>query len=272
MKLRVFEQYPTLVLLAVALLVSAPNHALAVLSQAALDDVGIVPPANAALPLSAVMTDEAGNEATLGGVLAPHPASIVIFSDYTCRSVCGTALAMAATALEDPALSDLDVGLVSLSIDPKDGPAEARTMRDSQIPSASSLAARTRFMSEEAATIEALTKAAGYRYRYDSESDQFAHPVAALVVDAEGRVGRILPSLSLVPKTLRLALVETGQGRVGGLLDQIRLRCYAFDPALGIYRSQIDTVLRAAGILTVMLLALFLLGLVRRGRRQEGSA
>ena len=98
----------------------------------------------------------------------------------------------------------------------------------------------------KADAIRAETVAAGYHYVYDKSVDQFAHPAVAYVVTAKGRISRVLSGLGLDANDLRLALVDAGKGRVGTFADRIRLLCYCFDPATGIY-SAVDLAHHARG-------------------------
>ena len=49
----------------------------------------------------------------------------------------------------------------------------------------------------------------------------------------EGHVSRVLNGLALDPDTVRLALVEAGQGRIGSLVDRLHVLCYGLDPLTG---------------------------------------
>ena len=64
-----------------------------------------------------------------------------------------------------------------------------------------------------------------------------------------------------------LALVEAGEGHVGSAVDQALLYCYHYDPTNGKYGFVIMNVVRAAGVLTVVLLGLTI---VRNVRRRPG--
>jgi protein SCO1/2 len=89
---------------------------------------------------------------------------------------------------------------------------------------------------------------------------------------SDGHVSRMLSSLALQPNDLRLALIEAGGGRIGGLTGRIALLCYGFDAVHGIYTWQIVTLLRIAGGLTVAVLATALgLMLWRTGRRGSSA-
>ena len=263
-----FQELAVLLLLAL-LLACVPAEAS--LSPADLASIVVVPSANAHLPGDAQVFDEDGRSRTFGESVARHPVSIVLFVDYTCESVCGTALAIAASSLTDPSLADLDVGLIVIGIDPKDGIEEAKRQRR-ETPNEAALGSRAVFLTADVASVERLTRSVGYAYRYDPERDQFAHPAAALFVDASGALARVASSLSLSAEPLRLSLIDVGKGRIGGLLDRIRLRCYAYDPVSGLYTSRIRGLLRFGATFTVLALGLGIALLVRAGGRRRESA
>jgi len=86
-------------------------------------------------------------------------------------------------------------------------------------------------------------------------------------VTADGRVGHALSGLALDAADLRLATVEAGNGRVGGVADQVRLLCYGFDPSHGLCNLAIGRALSIGGVVTVALLAGLLGFMIRCERR-----
>jgi len=86
-------------------------------------------------------------------------------------------------------------------------------------------------------------------------------------VTADGRVSHALSGLALDPADMRLAIVEAGDGRIGSVVDQVRLLCYGFDPSHGFYNLAIGRALSIGGGVTVALLAGFLGFMFRRERR-----
>ena len=108
----------------------------------------------------------------------------------------------------------------------------------------------------------------GISYAYDAEHDQFAHPAAAYVISPEGRIARVLSGIGLNGSDLRLALIDAGEGQIGTFIDHVRLLCYGFDPAQGIYTSAIERWLMAAAAGTVIVLAGWLAVLIRQARRK----
>lgn len=259
-------------LLAIVAAVVAPARpATAGVPAAQVKTVAAAPAPNAALPLDLHFLDESGKAVTLGKAIGGLPA-IVIFVDYTCRTLCGPVLEFAADGLGKTGLKPgVDYRLVVIGIDPRDGVAAARAMRARHIDDASPIGRAAAFLTGHDAEIHAVTKAAGLRYYYDAEHDQFAHPAAVYVVDSGGRVRRVLSPLGLDSADLRLAIVDTGRGAVGTLADRIHLLCYGYDPVKGIYTERITTLLSIAAGLTLVMMAGGISMMVAREKRKVPS-
>lgn len=245
---------------AVSLAAATITPARASLTAAVLHQIGVEAPAEARVPIAVQLRDDAGGLRTLQQVIGGHPA-IMIFADYTCQSLCGAVLTMAAMGLRQSGLRpDADFRLIVVGLDPKDGASEARAMKRAQVDE--SLLGASTFLLADTGTKQ-IADAVGYRYAYDSENDQFAHPAAAFVLAADGRVVRILSGLALDPGSLRLALVEAGAGRVGTFADHVRLLCYGFDPAAGTYTAAIGRWLAIAAAATLLVLGACFMLLMR---------
>lgn len=239
-------------------------------SRAALDSIAADPKPNAQLPLDARFVDAHGAPRTLGEAIGGKP-TLLIFADYTCRTLCGPILAFAAGGLEKTGLRPgRDYRLVVVGLDPKDPPASAAAFGESRLGVDTPLASATVMLSGEADAVRAATDAAGYRFAYDVQHDQFAHPAAAYVVTGDGHVARVLSGLGLDGGDLRLALVDAGKGAIGGLADRIHLLCYGFDPAKGIYTASIGRIVSIACALTVLALAAGIGGMIL-ARRRSGT-
>jgi protein SCO1 len=241
--------------LGLLLFLGAGAAAQAGFSQAELAAVYADAKPNALLPLAVSFIDLDGRQSSLGTAIGKRPA-VVVFADYTCTTLCGPILAFAAGALEKSGLvPGRDFHLVVIGIDPKDTLADARAMERSHIGADSPVAHASVFLTGRPDSITAVAKAAGYHYAYDEAVDQFAHPAVAYVVTAQGRISRVLSGLGLNATDLRLALVDAGHGRVGTIADRIRLLCYCFDPATGIYSASITRIMVGAGVVAVIAMA-----------------
>lgn len=224
-------------------------------TAAQLDAIAATPPPNAALPLDLGFRDENGRPVTLAHALGGRP-SVVIFADYTCHTLCGPILEFAAAGLARTGLEPgADYRLVVIGLDPKDGLDSARAMRANHIDPGNPIGQAAIFLTGGQGAVDAATQAVGLHYTYDAQRDQFAHPAVVYVVDTDGRVRRALSALGLDGTDLRLALVDSGHGAIGGFADRIHLLCYGYDPVRGIYTERITTMLEIASGATLLVLA-----------------
>jgi protein SCO1/2 len=262
-------------LLALAIVASlcAGLPAQAAIVKDELDQVGVTLPPNAALPLDLRLQGEDGTSKPLRSWLGGTPG-VLVLADYTCETLCGPVISIVSDALDKSGLRpSKDFRLVVVGLDPKDTVADAVNMKQAQV--GSTIGGVSTFLRGDSLAIAALTKALGFSSVYDRDRDQFAHPAAAFVITSDGRVARALPGLAVDPTTIRLAIVDAGNGLVGTLTDHIRLLCYGYDPASGTYTVAIGRLLAAGSGATIAGLVLLIALMLRRehaGRRSETSA
>ena len=236
--------------LAVALLLLVTlAPARAALTPAQLDTVAVSPLPGAHLDTALAAPDAQGRIRTLADVLGGRPA-FVNFVDYTCTTLCGTDLALLAKALATSGIDGSRYRIVVIGIDPKDRAASARAMERKEIPPA--LWRQTTLLLPTAKAVERATASLGFHYVYDSSIDQFAHPAVIYVVGPDGALWKTLSPLALQGADLRKALASSAPRT--GLFARVRLLCYAYDPATGVYTLRILRVLNVACIATVLML------------------
>ncbi len=208
---------------------------------------------------------------TVGDAIGGVPA-LVVFADYTCRTLCGPIVEFVAAGLGKTGLRPgADYRLLVIGINPRDGLDAARAMRAEHIGPGNPVGQAATFLSGGDADIHAATSALGLHYAYDAEHDQYAHPAAAYVVDGGGRVRRVLSPLGLDGGDLRLALIDAGRGAIGTFADQIHLLCYGYDPAKGIYTERITGLLGYAAGTTLILMLAGVSVMIARERRRAAT-
>jgi len=126
------------------------------------------------------------------------------------------------------------------------------------------------FLTGDQEAVDRLTRATGFRFAWDEETEQFAHPAGILVAAPDGTISHYLFGVEYSPKDLRLALVASGEGQVGSAVDQVLLYCFQYDPETGRYSAAIFNIVRIAGLVTLLAMAGFLLTISRR-RRTKAS-
>lgn len=229
-------------------------------------NVGVSVPRNASIPSAVVVTDGDGNRHNLTELIS-RPTVLVI-ADYTCRTLCGPILDFVSAALEKSGLNGNQFQLLAVGIDPKDGAEEAAAMKREHISAGSLLDHEAKFVTADGSNIRRLTTALGYHYYYSAGDDVYVHPGAAYVLDAHGRVARVLTGLGLSGADMRLALIEASEGKIGTFSDTVRLLCSGFDPAHGTYSVRIWRVLQLAALATILTLGGAIALLILSGRRR----
>jgi protein SCO1/2 len=96
----------------------------------------------------------------------------------------------------------------------------------------------------------------------------FIHASGIMVLTPEGRLARYLYGVEYEPKDLKLSLIEASHNRIGAPVDQILLFCYHYDPKTGKYGAVVLNSLRAAAILTLIILGIGMWFFWRRDLRQ----
>ena len=234
-----------------------------------LREVSIEQRLDAQVPLDLVFRDEAGAEKPLASFFRDKPV-ILSLVYYECPMLCTLVLNGLTSALKTMSLSvgnEFDV--ISVSFDPEEGPALAAAKKESYLDRYRRIGAEEgwHFLTGEAESINRLTEAVGFGYRYDPEIDEFAHAAAIIVLTPDGKISRYFYGVEYPPRDLRLGIVEAGDGKIGGAVDQILLYCYRYDPATGKYTPAIMNIMRLGAVVTVICLAAFVLVSRRRERR-----
>src|SRR3954449_6848475 len=92
---------------------------------------GVDMPPEATVPRDAVVIDESGQSRNFRELIT-NP-SVLVFADYTCRTLCGPIVAFVGSALEQSGLSPAQFQLLVVGLDPKDTTADAIRTRRSHL-------------------------------------------------------------------------------------------------------------------------------------------
>jgi protein SCO1/2 len=167
-------------------------------------------------------------------------------------------------------LNAFDIGkefeVVTVSFDPREGPEAARQKKETYIRwyKREGAARGWHFLTGDQASIDRLTSAVGFKYRWDEKTNQFIHASGIMIATPEGRLSRYYYGIEYAPRDLRLGLVESSAGKIGNPVDRILLYCYHYDPATGKYGAVVMNMIRLGGVITLIALALMFV-MFRRG-------
>jgi protein SCO1/2 len=233
-----------------------------------LRDVGYDQRLGEPVPLDLVFRDEAGRAVALRSLFRGRPVVLSLVY-YECPMLCTLTLNGLQSALS---VLSFDVGrefdVVTVSFEPKETPALAAAKKKAYLARYRRPGANEgwHFLTGGPEAIAALTGAVGFRYAWDAETRQYAHPAGLVVLTPEGRIARYMYGMEYAPRDLRLALVEASQRRIGNPVDAVLLYCYQYDPMRGRYAASIMRLVRLGGVLTVLGLGAFVLLSLRRER------
>ncbi len=249
--------------LLVALVVCVPASAAGPTADQIRDKVGLVPQLGTRIALDMRVQDVQSVSGRLRDAFRDVPVLLVL-AWYSCPNICSVQLRDLATSLAQLDLApSKDYRVATLSIDPHDGAVEAQKTRKLMLRAFPGLAPGLDVLTADEPGVRALADRLGYRYAYDARIKQYAHPAVVTVLTPKGEVSQYLTGLLFPADSLRKAVVEAGQGSVGGPLEYLITHCYSYDPHTGRYTLQILNLLRYLGLGFVFVLAVWLVHLTR---------
>ncbi|HWA24791.1 MAG TPA: SCO family protein [Lacunisphaera sp.] len=227
----------------------------------------------AQLPLDTVFEDASGRRHHLADYFDRLPV-VVYFGYANCPQLCsvvadGTVAALRQIRPEAGA----DYRVLAISIDPDekaDGAARRRgdaLRRYGRGPRADGWT----FLTGSADAIAQVTDRAGFRYRYDPATRQFAHASGFLVATPDGRISRYFAGVDFEPRAVARAIAAARAGETGEPVSPLLLLCFRGDSIGGRYGPLIWRVLGAGVALTVAGLGLGVGRMLRHERRRRGG-
>jgi protein SCO1 len=220
-------------------------------------------------PLDARFKDESGRDVALGDYFGRKPV-VLAFVYFQCPMLCPLVMNGISSALKVvPFTAGKEFDVVLISFDPRDTPEAANAKKRAHLQhwAVPETADGWHFLTGTEPEIRRVTSAAGFRYQWDEETQQFAHVSGVLVATPDGRLSRYFYGVEFSPKDLRLALVDSSQGRLGSVVEELLLYCFHYDPSSGRYGAAFMNIIRLGGVLTVGLIMGFIVLMRRRETR-----
>lgn len=209
------------------------------------------------VPQDLVFKDSTGKEVRLGDFYGEKPV-LLSLAYYECPMLCTLVLngmTRAMRVLNFNAGEDFTV--VTISIDPGETPELAAKKKQNYLEEYGRKGAEDGwfFLTGSEENIRAVADAAGFRYQYIPESDQYAHAAGIMLTTPAGILSHYFYGVEFSAKDLKLGLVEASNNQLGSPVDKVILWCFQYDPMTGKYGFAIVSALRITGIMT--LLAIF---------------
>lgn len=242
----------------------------------ALKEIGIEQKLNEQLPLDIEMKDEDGKIVRLGDYFNKGRPVLIAFVYYECPMLCSQVLNGLTGSLKGisfDAGKEFDVLAISFDASEFDKPELAKAKKAAYMEryGRPGTEGGWHFLTGSEESIKAVTSAAGFSFKWDEKSQQFAHAAAIIVATPEGKLSRYLFGIDYSPKDLKFGIMESAENKVGNLAEKLMLYCYHYDPSTGKYGLAVMNVMRLGGIATLIGIGAMLFVFWRRGKRKEGD-
>jgi protein SCO1/2 len=239
-----------------------------------LKEVGITQKLGEQLPLDTQLKDEDGNSVQLGSYFSSGRPVIIAFVYYECPMLCNQVLNGLTGSLKGINLDagkDYDVVAISFDARENDKADLAKNKKASYVERYGRAGGEKgfHFLTGTQESIDKVTSAAGFSYKWDEKSNQFAHAAGVMIATPEGKLSRYFYGIDYSPKDIKFGLMESSANKVGNPAEQLLLYCYHYDPATGKYGLAILRVMRLGGVLTILGIGAMMLIFWRRGKKKE---
>lgn len=237
-----------------------------------LEPVGVDEKVGDYLPLATKFRDSRGSVRELGDWFDGERPVILSLNYSSCPMLCQLQLNGLFDGMRELEwTAGEEFRLVSVSVDPRESPDKAAETRQRYL----RVYRRTvendavNFLVGDKLSIDKVADATGFRFAYIPERDEYAHAAVIMVCTADGKVSRYLYGVQYPADTLKKALVEAGEGRVGSTLDRLLLFCFHYDAESGTYAPAARTIMKFAGGATVAVICALLLPAWLRRRAEK---
>ena len=228
----------------------------------------------AQVPLDLTFVDEGGHQVQLGDFLGDRPAILALVY-YECPMLCNLVLDGVEAALDAMSLEvGKDFDVITVSIDPGETPELAAQKKANHLERLGKEGAERgwHFLTGDEVGIERLADAVGFRFTYDPATDLYAHAAGIMVLTPMGQVSRYYYGIDYIPRDVRFGLVEASEGRIGNVVDQLLLLCFAYDPSTGKYGLVIFRTIQFFATLMILGFAAMYTLLYLKSRKKKKDA
>lgn len=237
---------------------------------AMLEGVGIEEHLGRQIDLNLTFTAENGYPVALSEYFHKGKPVILDLIYYSCPNLCTLVLNGQTAAMREllPWTPGNEYEVVTISIDPNESFDLARKKKAIYLSSFDHPAPGWHFLCDRDGNAKKLAETVGFKYRWDERTQQFAHVAGIMVLTPEGKAARYLYGATFHPRDLRFALAEASENRTTMAVQKILLYCYHYDPQAGGYVLFATNIMRAGGILTVLIICIFLWRMIVAERKK----
>lgn len=263
------------VFLAVAVMVASASAQVTQENNPELNRISVEEHLGDTIPLGLTFTNENGAPVTLGSFFRDGRPVVLVLGYYECPMLCNLVFNGLVDGIRPLSLlPEKDFQIVAVSINPKETPDLAAAKKVNYLKNLGKEIDPSgwEFLVGQQDQIEPLAAAVGFKYFYDEERDQYAHPAVVFVLTPQGVISRYLYGIEFNNNDLKLSLLEASRGQLGSTVDKLILYCFHYDPDAKGYVVVAGNVMKLGGLATMLALGVFVSFLWLGERRKKHRA
>ena len=237
-----------------------------------LKDIGFNEKLSSKIDTEAVFYNQDGKEEKIGNYLNDGKPLVLSLVYFKCPRVCQYASEGVLEVINDLDSFELgkDFKILTVSFNPEESAkisAKKSKLYRNKLADFHKDKNSWSFLTGDEENILKLTNSLGFRFKKDGE--EFAHPSGLIIIAPDGTISRYLYGIQHNAKDLKLSLIEATDGKVGSskALNKVLLFCYQFDPIGKRYALKALNIVKAGGVLTLIILVAFLVKMWKREKK-----
>jgi protein SCO1 len=239
----------------------------------ALTEVGIQQKLDEQLPLDTEFKNEEEKTVKIGDYFGQRPVILALVY-YECPMLCSEVLNGMTGSLKGLNFNvgkEFDVVAISFDARENEKAGLAKSKKEAYVKRYAREGSENgwHFLTGTQASIDKITKAVGFNYAWDEQTQQFAHAGAIMILTPEGKLSKYLYGIDYAPKDVKLAVMESSQNKIGSPVDQLMLYCFHYNPATGKYGFAILNIIRLVALATLFGLGAMIFVFWRREKNKD---
>lgn len=235
------------------------------IAQSEEPEIGIVERLDEYVPDDIMIINTEGKKVNMMSLIDKPTVLSIVY--YRCPGICSPFMTSIAEVVQN---SDLELGedyqILNISFDPTEGTTLSKANENSyhMLVEKDFDPEGWQFFTTDSVNSRKLTDAVGFKYR--RQGLDFVHSSAMIFVSDEGKITRYLHGTYFLPMDLKLAVVETAQGKSGPSMSRVLSYCYSYDPS---GQSYVFNITKVAGSIILFFAILIFLYLVLKPKKQQ---
>ncbi len=223
------------------------------------------------VPLDLKFIDEEGKSKTLKEYMDGKP-TILSLNYYRCGGICGPQLGDMAKLFSRLDLSEnTDYKALTISFAQDETPPLAKAKRDMYHKAIGRPYVQDawRFLLSENNSSAIIADKVGFTYKKTVSKAgvvDWIHASTLIVISPEGKITRYLNGIEQLPFDVKMAVLESAQGKVGPTIAKTLLYCFSYDPKGKTYVFAWEKI---AATVILIITIIFFIWLVKAGRRDQ---